>query len=641
MLLLAAPLFFFPHYTVTHEHRPLSVVSDAVGNAYVVSYEFSPDSRDYLSKVDADGRLVYRVALSYGYPVGIFVTPDNQGNLYAAVAGSQNGDPLGFDQYFAVKLDPTGEIVYKLPLPTNGVGAPAVGPDGSTYFTGGADLFQTTPGAWVPARSPGGIYRPNAYVIKVSPAGDRVVYATFLDNAPGYQASAASTIAVDALGFAYVGGTTNDPKFPVTAGALQTQCSCTSPAFFVLKLNPDGGSLVYATYLGPTEGYDEMLIVYLDANASVQLLTASRTRIRMRILSPDGSSLLSDHSITLTSTLAGVGSISAFPDGQGNVLLTGPADAIDFPTTDGALREGKTSAGVVRFSDAAILYSTRLPYPTAVQGVAPDGSGGLLILGSAGVLKPALSLARFVPDIQTRTAIFGVANAAENNASSQIAPGEIVDIYGVNLGPTDPQNAGFDASGHLPYSLSGTQVFFNGIQAPLLSVGNQQVIAEVPFGVTVSDTVAIDVRANSQTSNTVELPEGAAEPQIVLLPQDNSGFRSAAALNEDGTVNAVDHPAAGGEILSVFVNGAGTLNPAPEDGTPGRVGQNVALPVSVEAGGVLEPADVVYAGAAPGMAGVTQINLRLPPRQSLRQGPTPLSIYIGKEQTEAFFWMAR
>jgi len=145
----------------------------------------------------------------------------------------------------------------------------------------------------------------------------------------------------------------------------------------------------------------------------------------------------------------------------------------------------------------------------------------------------------------------------------------------VNLGPTDPQNAGFDASGHLPYTVSGTQVFFNGIQAPLLSVGNQQLVAEVPFGVTVSDTVAIDVRANSQTSNTVELPGGAAEPQIVLLPQDNSGFRSAAALNQDGTVNTADHLATGGEILSVFVNGAGALNPAPEDGTPGRVGRRV------------------------------------------------------------------
>ena len=92
--------------------------------------------------------------------------------------------------------------------------------------------------------------------------------------------------------------------------------------------------------------------------------------------------------------------------------------------------------------------------------------------------------------------------------------------------------------------------------------------------------------------------------------------------------------------MSVFINGAGPLTPTPDDGTPGEVGQKIALPLLVEAGGVLQLTEVTYAGAAPGEVGVTQVNLRAPFLSSPRS-MTAILIKIGDEQTGAQIFVTR
>ncbi|HEY6330209.1 MAG TPA: hypothetical protein VI756_12795, partial [Blastocatellia bacterium] len=56
-------------------------------------------------------------------------------------------------------------------------------------------------------------------------------------------------VAIDAAGNAYITGSTDESGFPVTPGAFQSQLGGGISAF-VVKLSPDGGSLVYATYIG-------------------------------------------------------------------------------------------------------------------------------------------------------------------------------------------------------------------------------------------------------------------------------------------------------------------------------------------------------------------------------------------------------
>ncbi|MHB1840266.1 MAG: DUF7948 domain-containing protein, partial [Acidobacteriaceae bacterium] len=85
----------------------------------------------------------------------------------------------------------------------------------------------------------------------------------------GNQQSVPNGMAVDSLGEIILTGITNDLTFPVTAGALQPSCTNGSPNFianahrcgissvssgFVTKINADGTSLVYSTYLHGLSG---------------------------------------------------------------------------------------------------------------------------------------------------------------------------------------------------------------------------------------------------------------------------------------------------------------------------------------------------------------------------------------------------
>jgi uncharacterized protein (TIGR03437 family) len=64
-------------------------------------------------------------------------------------------------------------------------------------------------------------------------------------------------------------------------------------------------------------------------------------------------------------------------------------------------------------------------------------------------------------------------------------------------------------------------------------------------------------------------------------------------------------PAAHGSVVMLFGTGFGALNAADGSGL-----QSVTTPVFVTVGG--QPAVVTFAGAAPGLPGVTQINVQIP-----------------------------
>jgi uncharacterized protein (TIGR03437 family) len=95
----------------------------------------------------------------------------------------------------------------------------------------------------------------------------------------------------------------------------------------------------------------------------------------------------------------------------------------------------------------------------------------------------------------------------------------------------------------------------------------------------------------------------------------------AAALNQDGSINTADNPAAPGSIVSIFATGLGAISPAQADGSlVGLPLPNNVLPVGVEAqwatGVPFHPGiasfDVTYAGPAPFLvAGVSQINFKI------------------------------
>jgi uncharacterized protein (TIGR03437 family) len=195
----------------------------------------------------------------------------------------------------------------------------------------------------------------------------------------------------------------------------------------------------------------------------------------------------------------------------------------------------------------------------------------------------------------------GVRNSASLTHGA-VAPGEIVSIFGSGLGPTPGVGAQLDARGFVARQLAGTSVTFDGMAAPLLYAGANQINAIVPFGVARKTGTGIVVTVNGVTS--LEASEAVAAAAPGIFSSDMSGTGQAAALNQDGTVNSPANPAARGSIVSFWITGAGLLNAAYADGEiVTNLPAGLALPL-------VYGATVQYAGQAPGMvAGVVQLNL--------------------------------
>lgn len=583
MLLLAASLFFLPHFETTQAPAlPLSVFSDQAGNVYVMSGgSASGNSTLFITRFDPAGNLIYRVTpapLSIDY---LQATADSAGNLYVSVSGTPVGG--GLEQGYLAKLDPSGNILFSVPIPVSYAQAPAIGPDGSIYLTGSAypSQLQTTPGVWLSsAQATAG--EPNPFVLKLSPNGQRVEYATFLNNSSTLNPSAVvagTAIAVDNAGHAFVAGTTDDPKFPVTTGS-----AATSPVAFALELATDGTRLLYSTVL---PAGDTPTAIQLDNSGNAHLTVSTlggasylfgqtySTAISTETVSANTGQVTDIVTLPLTSFLipSDDTGLAAVPDGTGNFIVTGVNAPSALNATESAFTRGLNFVAIVRGSDQAVLYSSRLPTGGGGTGVAPDSAGGFFMLGGS---TSSYTLTHFVPEPAAQPAVLGVANAANVVVSSGLAPGEIVSIYGQSIGPEQPLQGTFDTSGHLPLSLGGTRVSINGLPAPLLYADGQQINAVVPFEVAGSSAISVQVEFNGQPSNSALLPEQTTDPAI----WQQKGY--ALAVNQDGTLNSAEHPAKPGWVETILVNGAGLLNPVPEDGLLVPAGIATVQPISVE-----------------------------------------------------------
>jgi hypothetical protein len=102
----------------------------------------------------------------------------------------------------------------------------------------------------------------DAFVTKLSPAGDAIVYSTFFG---GTGNDAAVGVAVDDGGSAYVTGNTDSSDFPVATNIGPA----TRAAVFVAKLDPSGG-LVYVTRLGGS-GSDSVNGIAVDVSGRAHI----------------------------------------------------------------------------------------------------------------------------------------------------------------------------------------------------------------------------------------------------------------------------------------------------------------------------------------------------------------------------------
>ncbi|MEX2304411.1 MAG: hypothetical protein WD733_25940 [Bryobacterales bacterium] len=220
------------------------------------------------------------------------------------------------------------------------------------------------------------------------------------------------------------------------------------------------------------------------------------------------------------------------------------------------------------------------------------------------VLQTATALVAGDRPMFSAAAVVNAANYAPGPAGepAALSPGGLHSIFGLNLAADTAVARALP----LPLSLAGTFVRINGVPAPLLFVSPGQINLQVPFELSGSAAeIAIETPAGLSDLATVAVRP--VHPGIFFDPATGDG----AILNADNTLVS-EVPARPGETIQIFATGLGAVEPA------GRTGVAAAtLPQSLTVSpprvsiGDLE-AEVSFSGLAPLLAGVYQINAKVP-----------------------------
>jgi uncharacterized protein (TIGR03437 family) len=282
--------------------------------------------------------------------------------------------------------------------------------------------------------------------------------------------------------------------------------------------------------------------------------------------------------------------------------------------------------GVYRrdFSNGLVLLNpfggsnTTLNPPGSFVGT--DGSAVSSVTlagGQAAVLINAGS-----PNIQ----VLGVANAA-SYATGAFSPGEIVAIFGQEIGPPVLITGEVNYNGPLSSISGGSQVFFDGIPAPLVYVSSTQLSVIVPYEVAGQQKTDLVITYNGATSNPFALAIAPTAPGLFAANEQGSG--QGLILNQDGTLNSSATPAPPGSTIVMFGTGEGMLSPAGSTGEIVDISAPfpaIASPVSVTIGDA--PCKIVYAGSVPTFVeGLFQINAVVP--GGVASGYQPIHVHIG------------
>jgi uncharacterized protein (TIGR03437 family) len=437
--------------------------------------------------------------------------------------------------------------------------------------------------------------------------------------------TSANAIAVDASGDITLGGSTNVSDLPPTVSAVAVPDVPGETVAFVVRVAADGESLLWGTYFGSLQsnpGGIQTFSLALDSSANVfaagtafdsfpvtagafdstfigDVSHAENPAVWAAAISSDGSTLI--YGTYVTETTGGqLGGIAL--DSSGNVWITGLNSLPGDPAIGAAFALELSADG------SAVNRKFELAASNAIAPPSLDSEGNLM------VFYPSGSLLRLSPAADRSTpTVYAIANAAKLMIDSGVAPGELVTIWGPNIGPVTAFEGLPDNQGFFPSTLGGFQVLFqtaNGatVPAPILYLGAGQINVQVPF--------------EFQGGTMQIIAPGLSLPPMAIAIIPSIGiFRSggatqfAAALNQYLSVNSASNAAAAGSIVVLYVTGLSGLG-TPVTGALSYVASSFDGVSIVQAGENL-PLNILYAGPAPGLiSGVYQINVQLPHKAS-------------------------
>ncbi len=232
----------------------------------------------------------------------------------------------------------------------------------------------------------------------------------------------------------------------------------------------------------------------------------------------------------------------------------------------------------------------------------------------------------------TAPSISNVQNGASFGTGA-VSPGEIATIFGSGIGP--PAGASFSvlSSGSVTPDSGGVGVFFNNqYPAAVLYSSSGQVNFVVPEEIANQPSAQVQVVNFAAGTATAPWTVSVAPVSPAVFELTPPPKPQAAVVNQDGTVNSLSNPAAGGTYIQIYATGLGATSPPGQDGGVTSLSPpfpNTASPVTVTIGG--QSVVPIYAGSAPGLVnGAYQINTQVPTGLT---SPAVLLVTVGGEQS--------
>jgi uncharacterized protein (TIGR03437 family) len=282
--------------------------------------------------------------------------------------------------------------------------------------------------------------------------------------------------------------------------------------------------------------------------------------------------------------------------------------------------DGTTGTAANGFTD---LNGYQYLFGNAGQAFVAIGTNGNFSL-QVGLHAPAFS----------GTGVFlnpiGVINAASwQPVTASISPGELIVLFGTGLSSTTVVTQGGQT---FPTKLGGVSVSINSLPCPIYYVTPGQLAVSVPYGVASNLTglANIQVTNNGVVSNVVQMYLTDAAPGSFSQNANGIGY---AAANHAATGQLITpaNPAQPGEYISLYLTGPGTVTPTVTDGVVGPSSPlswsdvynagNLSVYFNDYTNGTSGNAGTVsFAGLAPTLAGLYQINVQVPATTGLIAG---------------------
>ncbi len=365
---------------------------------YVVGFEVASYDKKYPLIIDPI--LIYSSYLGgtgsdYGYALAV----DAASNVYLTGCTLSVDFPTkepfhgpytsAYAKVFITKLDAAGTaLVYSTYLGGNGRNygyGIALDATGSAYVAG-YTTSTNFPRKNAIQKARGGDY--DAFVTKLGPAGNALVYSTYLG---GSARDGATSIAVDSAGNAFITGRTSSKNFPLMKPFQAVFAGGESDAF-VAKLDVSGKPLIYSSYLGGSD-LDGGTAIAVDSSGNAYITGVTRSanfllenpfqNDRQGIedafvlkMNPLGDALV--YSTYLGGTDLDEGKGIAV-DVTGSAYVTGATRSQDFPVMNPIPNHGQNAGYYDAFVTKLTPAGSALAYSTYLGGKATDYGSGIAV----------------------------------------------------------------------------------------------------------------------------------------------------------------------------------------------------------------------------------------------------------------------